>query len=187
MHDRTGHLNFSHRSGVVHAPPPSPSLKCAALPPGGFQETFWSACGRRDEVVGGPRRWQAASGTSSWMAPPLKGSSTGAVCRGLRESACRATSVLRVSSAESSTGFGGGFSAAGCFGCGWARGYQKARGLPRRRRMDTRWEALGKRLALVLCRNTLELRVGGLVGKGWGLQLGGEQASEGPLRALVVS
>ena len=39
-----------------------------------------------------------------------------------------------------------------------ARGNQGARGLPRRRRMGSRWEALGERLALVyvLGRNTLE-------------------------------
>ena len=46
-----------------------------------------------------------------------------------------------------STGFGGGCGATGCFGRGWARGNREARGLPRRRRMGTKWEAARKRLA----------------------------------------
>ena len=69
--------------------------------------------------------------------------------------------LLRV---VSSTGFGGGFGTAGCFVRGWARGYRGARGRLRRRKTGAMWEAPGKRRALVL-------RVGGLVGKGWGLQL----------------
>ena len=60
-----------------------------------------------------------------------------------------------------------------------ARVNQGACGQPRRHRMDARRGALGKRLALVLCRlsESKSLRVGGLVDGGWGLQPGG---SKGP-------
>ena len=34
--------------------------------------TFWSPCGRRNEVVGGPRRLLVTSRTSSWVVPPPK-------------------------------------------------------------------------------------------------------------------
>ena len=34
--------------------------------------TFWSPCGRRDEVVGGSRRLLVISRTSSWVVPPPK-------------------------------------------------------------------------------------------------------------------
>ena len=60
-------------------------------------------------------------------------------------------------SGETSAGFGGGFRATGCFGRGWAQGGQGARGLPRRRRLGARWEALGKCLGLILGRDTQEL------------------------------
>ena len=38
----------------------------------GQLRTFWSPCGRRDEVVGGPRRLLVTSRTSSWVVPPPK-------------------------------------------------------------------------------------------------------------------
>jgi hypothetical protein len=40
--------------------------------------TFWSPCGRCNEVVGGLRRLLVTSRTSSWVVPPPKWSSTGA-------------------------------------------------------------------------------------------------------------
>ena len=55
--------------------------------------------------------------------------------------------------------------------------------------MGARWEAFGKRLALVLGRDTQELEPtsgwSGTVGKGWGLQPEMEQGRR-PLRTLVV-
>ena len=100
--------------------------------------TFWSPCGRRNEVVGGLRRLLVTSRTSSWVVPPPKVVFYRDASSAYARKGCiaRAPRVLSDRpSAETSTGFGGGFCATGCFGRGWAQGGQGARGLPRRRRL----------------------------------------------------
>ena len=122
--------------------------------------TFWSPCGRRNEVVGGLRGLLVTSRTSSWVVPPPKVVFYTDASSAYARKGCTARAPRVLSdrpSVETSTGFGGGFRATGCFVRGWAQGGQGARGLPRRRRLGARWEAFGKRLALVLGRYTQEL------------------------------
>ena len=100
------------------------------------------------------------SRTSSWVVPPPKVVFYRDVPGAYAAKGCtaRARSVLSdLPSVESSTGFGGGFRATGCFVRDLARDDRGARGQPRRRRRGAMWEALGKRLALVLGRYTQEL------------------------------
>ena len=112
--------------------------------------TFWSPCGRRDEVAGRPRRLLVTSRTSAWVVPPPKvvfyREAPEAERSKKLQCAC-AEWAAGTSQRVPSTGFGGGCGATRCFGRGWARVNRRARGLPRRRRMGAKWEALGKRLA----------------------------------------
>ena len=115
------------------------------------------------------------SRTSSWVVQPpnlvfykdaLKYAPKGRIARAQRV-------LSRRPSAESSTGFGGGFDATGWFVCVRAHRNRGARGLPRRRG----WAQSGRQSHV----QDKSLRVGGFVDEGWGLQ---PERKQGPLRTL---